>query len=361
MPASLPSGHFPFSLKLGCIVKTRVNDLGESITKVRIILDAKQSGVTGATERRYKNELPRLTDAVSDILHLMSSIKPGETIVQFVADIVDAFWLVPLAHGERRWFVAKFRGRYLVFNRTAQGSRTAPLTFAALMACTTRLLQSVLLRDHLAEVIWQDARLDTYVDDPWAALKGTPHQIDALITTLLCLWELLGYPVAYHKAHRGQMLKWIGMNISVLPDGVQVSIPEDKINELRRLCDEFLEGNVVPVKAMRSFVGKAMSIASIIHTWKPFVGQFYKAMNAPSNAPKNCLWTSQVRIGLQWIRAFIEYNSPTAICCRKWNLAEFRHSSSRVIITWDASPCGYGATLQVEGDFRAYLYGEPEA
>eukprot|EP00972_Heterocapsa_arctica_P050444 7416182-Heterocapsa_arctica.AAC.1 len=44
-----------------------------------------------------------------------------------VLDFADAFWHVPLLPSERRFFVACFRGKYLVFMRVAQGSRGAPL------------------------------------------------------------------------------------------------------------------------------------------------------------------------------------------------------------------------------------------
>ena len=89
-------------------------------------MDAKQSWVTSATQKRFKSELPRLRDAVNDCLAFMSDLREDETVEQLVADISDAFWLVPLNPAERQYFVAQFRGQYLVFQSTAQGSRTAP-------------------------------------------------------------------------------------------------------------------------------------------------------------------------------------------------------------------------------------------
>ena len=61
-------GANPVLSRLGCIVKTKLNEQGIATTKTRIILDAKQSQVTNATERRYASELPRITDAVHDLL-----------------------------------------------------------------------------------------------------------------------------------------------------------------------------------------------------------------------------------------------------------------------------------------------------
>lgn len=355
-------GEYPVLSRLGCIVKHKVNDFGQQIAKTRIILDAKQSGITQATDRRFKSELPRIVDAVHDLLSLMSTLKPGECMTQMVADITDAFWLIPLHPKERRFFVAKFRGKFLIFRRTAQGSRTAPLTFAAVMALATRLLQSLLLRNHLGEMIWQDAiRIETYVDDPWVAIKGTSSEVDAITSTMLIGWHLMGFPIAYRKAARSKSLKWIGMNIDIHTDCIVVNIPQDKLLEIRNIALEFLKGNIIADKDLRSFVGKCMSIASVLHVWKPFISQFYAALHAgkASNAPKACTWTSQVRSGLLWILGFLDHNSPASVTKRSWSLSEFLGQGKDTVITWDASPWGFGTTLAVDGKVQEYIYGKP--
>ena len=354
-------GEAPVLSRLGCIVKQKVNEFGQQISKTRIILDAKQSGVTNATDRKYKSELPRIVDAVHDVLSLMSTIKPGETITQMVADITDAFWLIPLHPVERKFFVAKFKGQYLIFRRTAQGSRTAPLTFASIMAMATRFLQSLLLRNHLRESVWQDARIETYVDDPWMAIKGRQAEIEDLTTTILIGWHLMGFPIAYRKAARSRSLKWIGMNIEIHNDAVEVTIPQDKIAEIRTMALEFLSKNIIPDKDLRSFVGKCMSVASVLHVWKPFISQFYAALHTEkaANAPKACTWTSQVRTGLLWILGFLDHNGEATITKRRWDLQEFLGQGVEVCITWDASPWGFGATLTVGGKMTEYIYGSP--
>ena len=94
------------------------NEQGQDVAKTRIILDAKKSQVTAATARRYKSELPRVTDALHDILALMSNLKPGDVLAQMIADITDAFWLIPLHPAERRFFVAKLHKKSLILKRT---------------------------------------------------------------------------------------------------------------------------------------------------------------------------------------------------------------------------------------------------
>ena len=357
---SFLGGSTPVLSKLGCIVKVKENELGQVIKKTRIILDAKQSRVTKATERRYKSELPRIVDAVHDILELMSTLKPGEVITQMVADVVDAFWLAPLHQTEMKYFTAKLGGKYMVFLRTAQGSRAAPLTFAAVMALTTRLLQSLLLNDHLGERIWQDGRLETYVDDPWIVLKGSPQRIKELTLCVLIGWELMGFPLAYHKASVGTSLRWIGMTVEVTSTGVSVSIPPEKLEEIKAIATTFLKSNVIPDKDLRSFIGKCMSIASVLHVWKPFITQFYAALYSDkSDGPKNCTWTAQVKQGLFWILAFLDHNSVHSLSNRKWDVVEHMGRGDKVIITWDASPWGFGGTLHINGVLVEYLCGTP--
>ncbi|CAJ1454754.1 unnamed protein product [Effrenium voratum] len=178
-------GAEPVVSKLGCITKVKTLQGGSRVTKHRIILDEKRSLVTASTSRRYKSVLPRATDVVWDALELQSDALPGEITTLLVADVENAFWLLPLAPSERRFFVAKLRGKYFVFLRTAQGSRSAPLTFAAVMALSARLVQSVLLRDRLSRRHPQEGRLEVYVDDPIAVLSGTPSKVRRLASLVL--------------------------------------------------------------------------------------------------------------------------------------------------------------------------------
>jgi len=55
--------------------------------------------------------------------------EPDENVdVEFwVADIVDAQWIVPIEPKERRFFCCKLRGQIYIFLRATQGSRGEPL------------------------------------------------------------------------------------------------------------------------------------------------------------------------------------------------------------------------------------------
>ena len=165
-------GGEPVVNKLGAIESWKTNPTtGEIRKKLRLILDNRQSGVTGVAERSHRSTLPRATHAVRGILGLMEPTEwhtaSDEEVWLLIADISDAFWLIPLHPSERRFFVAG-HGEYLsIFLRTAQGSRGAPLTWAALAALLARCVQGLFAVGNEDE-----ARLQGYVDDPLMAVRG---------------------------------------------------------------------------------------------------------------------------------------------------------------------------------------------
>eukprot|EP00971_Amphidinium_carterae_P088147 1743451-Amphidinium_carterae.1 len=63
-------------------------------------------------------------------------------------------------------------GKILSYRRTAQGSRTGPLAWAAIGALVIRLTQSLFHDDRVPDVFLR-CKLQLYVDDPIGVLSGT--------------------------------------------------------------------------------------------------------------------------------------------------------------------------------------------
>ena len=104
--------------------------------KMRIILDTKQSEVKLGTVCMYRSILPRVADAVFGGLEQSRDAGAGEDLEWTIADFTVS-WFVSLRACERKYFVGKLRGKYLVFLRTAQGSRVAPATWTAMAGFAT--------------------------------------------------------------------------------------------------------------------------------------------------------------------------------------------------------------------------------
>ena len=104
-------------------------------TKKRLILDAKRSRANDLAAARQRLLLPRPFHAVDNILKLMRScrarlrrmaaqagVSTSVLVELLVADFIDAYWAVPVHPAERRYQVAKWKGMWLVFLRTCQGT-----------------------------------------------------------------------------------------------------------------------------------------------------------------------------------------------------------------------------------------------
>ena len=338
-------GCKPTLSKLGCIKKMKYNpDTDQYTYKARIILDCKRSGVSKRAQRTHKSVLPRATDAILSVLHLMARKQSGQDIQLFIADIVDAFWLIPLHVSERRYFCAHLRGHYYLFTRTAQGSRMAPLTFAAIMSVASRWVQS----------LSNEYAMQVYVDDPLVAILAEPHRTKRLACVIASAWMIMGFPLAFHKATLAPQLVWIGVQLEVKDDTVVAEIPASKISELIKLLKDTLGSNLVSIKSLRSLTGKLTSVASVIQVWRPFVQQLYKAMHVVNTkAPKGCVWVKQIQHTVSWLLTFLA--GEQLGIRREFTLDAYLRKGPVVVITWDASPYGMGATLQISGAFVSFF------
>ena len=119
----------------------------------------------------------------------------------------------------------------------------------------------------------------------------------------------LGITLAIKKGQLGPMVDWIGATFTVLPDGVEATITAARITELREMARSIRFGsNVVAVPLLRTFTGKAQSMASLLWVWRPFVHMLYAVLadSAQGGAPPNCRWVSQLMVPLDWLLAFLD-------------------------------------------------------
>ena len=282
---------------------------------------------------------------------MLSDLEEGEQLTMLITDIIDAFWLIPLRTTERRYFCAKLQGKYFAFLRTAQG---APLTFATVIALAGRIVQSLMSGPALHRRAHQEGRMQIYVDDPLTILRGSESRTKRLAAICILGWTILGFPLAFHKAVMSPTLTWVGVKLQLTTDQVHVEVPESKVKELRALIDDCMSSNLTSKKSLRTLIGKAMAIASVLYTWRPFLHELYAALHCKeSNAPAGCVWTKQLKHSLDWIKCFLAEEKGHIE--RIFTVQHFLCNGPQVIITWDASPFGMGATLQLDGEFLEFF------
>ena len=122
-------------------------------------------------------------------------------------DFADAFWLLPLAPDERRWFTSKLRGKYHTFLRNAQGSRNAPLGWERVAALLARLTQGMFSTD---EVL-----MEVYTDDPCIVVGGWKDARNEYLCLIILAWMVLGLPLSWRKGLRGTAVTWVGGEFAI--------------------------------------------------------------------------------------------------------------------------------------------------
>ena len=275
-------------------------------------------------------------------------------------DFKDAFWQIPLAPRERKYFVARVRGYYLIFMRAAQGSRNGPLAWAGVASLLMRVSQAIFAGAGTRRFgkLAADVRLQTYVDDPIVVAQGTEDARMRKFCALALLWRVLGFRVAFKKARLGRRVLWIGVTLILEDDAVVAEVTAEKMGQLRDLVSRILKNNVVAMKTLREFLGKAENIATFVLAWRPFLRDLWAAATAASSspgagAPAGCIWTRQVRAQVEWFdRCLRAGDGPLR---RRFELDAYLRRRPPVHMGFDASPWGLGGWLSVGGAFVSWF------
>ena len=334
-------GQKPILNKIGIIDKIR-----DGIRKRRLILDTKASRLKEHSRKNQRVILPRLLDAILSVLALMALMQPADeesSIELFVLDFADAFWQIPIGASERRFFGAQLtiKGKlmYLLFLRAVQGSRSAPLSWARVIALVIRLTQS--LFDP------KSVRLMCFVDDPLAVIVGTPAQRALIKATIITTWEALGFALSYHKGQSATTVVWIGGTISTEKDCVIGSIKDGILEDLRSDIKRFASLNVIPCKDLHTFVARLNFAAGLLVTLRPFLQALWAALNTNTGSPQGTIWQKQIVHPVGWLQAFLS-NQVKGIK-RTFSLTEFKREGPLLEIGTDASPWGLGGYLSRDG------------
>ena len=179
-------GQKPVLSKAGVRTKT----VGDKVKK-RVIVDSYRSGVSDSTTKPERSVLPRVLDAVNDSMVQRRSAT-HETSTDFVVlDLTSAFFIIPLAWEERRFFVIRLRGKFFVFKVCAQG------------AADSRLTQYMFLETELA--------IEVFVDDPCLTVTGFLAQRNESIAIVILFWRTLGFPLQFKRDKKVQ--QWSGSDL----------------------------------------------------------------------------------------------------------------------------------------------------
>ena len=331
-------GIKPVLNKLGLLVKEKQTPEGV-IRKARIIWDMRESGTNKLCSQGERVLLPRVTDAIEDALEIF---RKGGKPAFLAVDIRDAFHNIPSGK-DRAFTSAAFRDKtgtlkIVVYDVLVFGSVSSPTLWGRYAAWFGRSLAS----------INPDIRLQTYVDDPLFTFDCTdPYHKERVGISLL--WsQIAGYPLKLEKSDSGTEVKWIGAVIKADHDNhtISVTIPEDKVAELKSKVQTYLRRPVIGRRQLQSLAGALSFVAGLVPLMRPFLNSLWAAL-ATNDGPKqtrNVVHVRRIGIALQWIDALLgEKAAPFTRVVRA-----FRQQTKCIIIT-DASTRGLGA-IMIVGD-----------
>ena len=169
--------------------------------------------------------------------------------------------------------------------RTAQGSRSAPLSWSVIFSLICRCVLST-LRDTRHSDSQLRASMQVFVDDPWLAMQGSCAQLDRMTAIAIIAWRILGVSLALSKGQIGDSISRIEARLSIEYDrDLAITIIQSRLDELMQPCIDILASETVSIRKLRAFTGKAQSIASVLHVWRPFVSRLYGALYPTDPVP----------------------------------------------------------------------------
>ena len=107
------------------------------------------------------------------------------------------------------------------------------------------------------------------------AIRGTAEVRRSQVARAVLSWAALAVRLAFKKGQYGAYVDWIGTQFAIRPLAVEAMILEARLKELKQLIIAMRGKNFVSLKALRTFTGKAQSMASRLFTWRPFVHMLY--------------------------------------------------------------------------------------
>ena len=277
--------------KLALITKFKA----DGTPKHRLIWDLLRSDVNSAVTLTERIVLPRIQDAVEDAMHLRLC---GEGDLEWlVLDIADAFHNIPLRPSEWKFACGKVGNRFVVFLVLCMGGKSAPNIWGRYAALLGRMLASTFSPDEF--------RSEVYVDDPLMAAIGNQDRRDLLFTVALLVLQVSGFPLAWGKGVLGESVIWIGAQLSSLPSGIRVSIPEDKLDALLAQTQELRSSVVASRRSIRAYCGKLSFIGGMVPYIRPFLSMLWAALSSSSRLPSNLIHCRQLMVALDWLHALL--------------------------------------------------------
>ena len=190
-------------------------------------------------------------------------------------------------------------------------------------------------------------------------MSGASSARDEIVAVTVCTWRALGLPLAFNKASRGSDFTWIGVHYCLRKlkrDGkVIITGKPELMKEIQDMTVAHTKVNVLGVRDLHKYVGKANYVAGVVDTWRSFLTDLYGVIHSasPTSTPPNCVWTKQFEHVTAWFMAFFAGEMGTLT--REYRVSAYFGSGLQVRIITDASPWGVGGFLVIGNTPMSYF------
>ena len=132
------------------------------------------------------------------------------------------------------------------------------------------------------------------------------------------LWAAVaGFPLKLEKSDAGTNVKWIGAQIKADHENstVVVTIPKDKVAELKSKVQTYLNRPVIGRRQLQSLAGALSFVAGLVPLMRPFLSSLWAALSTDESAKRtrNVVHVRRIAVALQWIDALLGENRG-AVC-----------------------------------------------
>ena len=164
------------------------------------------------------------------------------------------------------------------------------------------------------------------------------------------LWRALGFELSWHKGQRGSIVDWIGAQFGPwrTPSGrcgMRVTIPAEKISNIRQLVEQMLLGSDGGKGRFAEFRGPHGLGGELAPAVEPIHSHALRS-TVDEGRTRSSIFEA-IQMPLSWILAFTKaLNGPLVRFYRP-------RSETITIISFDGSPSGGGATVQLAVPVRA--------
>jgi ribonuclease HI len=253
-----------------------------------------------------------------------SLVRRGDFMVTL--DLNQAFYHVPLARDQRKYFAFDFMEKRYCFNCLPFGLSSSPRIFTKILRPVIKLARE------------KGIRLIVYLDDI-LILASSKEMLNQQSIVVLDLLQQLGFTINKEKSSLipSQVVDYLGFQIN--SRSMMIKLPKFKVKDLIRECKKMKEKKVVPVRKLAALIEKISATANAIF---PARLNSRALLRDKITTIKKKGWNSQATLSLEslnqldwWIEKLPHWNGKSLI-----------PEVPKTTLYTDASISGWGATRE---------------